>query len=621
MTHRLISFTQKLKPFLFFYFRYIVFFLAIQMLFRIVFLIIYHSLAKDVGIWDQLLALAYGMKLDVSVTGYVLMFPTLVLIVLSMFNRDIFKKIIGVYTFLILLLLVPAYFTNLVIYKYWKTPTDSSILDYISTPKEMVASISTIYLLILILMMALIIYALHFKIYRAWVTKPLQDGREKSFLAAALFFLLFPSLIIPIRGGLATSPINTGVVYFHQNTFVNHAAVNPVWNLVYSITEKNQFSNVDTYYPDEKVNAFMEDLYPAGNSSHIVLSTKRPNVILIFLESFGQPFITALGGDGSAAPNLNEYLHEGIFFQNFYCSGEYTDRAIAAVLSGYPSLPNTGIIHYESKSQKLPGLNHSLKQAGYSSSFLYGGDIDFGHIRSFLVLGEFENIISDKSFPAALSTSNWGVPDHHLFRRLIEESDNASSPFFHVLLTLSSHTPYDVPMEPVFAGSDQLNKFKNSVYYTDRYLGEFIETAKTKDWWNETLVVLVADHGCRLGNMTAYEQRKFNVPMLWLGGALNTRDTIIHRIGSQTDIPVTILNQMGVPSKDFRFGKDLLSNDSKSFAYYAYSDGIGFLLDSSYSIYSLITKEYLQNDHPDPSLGLDPGLAYLQFLVSDFQEK
>lgn len=109
--------------------------------------------------------------------------------------------------------------------------------------------------------------------------------------------------------------------------------------------------------------------------------------------------------------------------------------------------------------------------------------------------------------------------------------------------------------------------------------------------------------------------------MLWLGGALNTRDTIINNIGSQTDIPVTILKQLGLPSEDFQFGKDLFSNDSKSFAYYAYNDGIGFLLDSSHSIYSLIQEEYLQNDYPDSSLGLDPGLAFLQYLVSDFKEK
>ena len=611
----------RLKPYMYFYFRYIVFFLAIQMLFRIIFLVVYQNLAQGVGIWDQFLALVYGMKLDASVTGYILLFPTLALIIFSILSIDIFKKIIGVYTFLILLLLVPAYFTNLVIYKYWKTPLGSSVLDYLSTPKEMVASISTMYLLFLILMIVLLIYTLHFKIYRTWGSRPLDAPRKKSPFAAAMFFIILPSLILPIRGGLATSPINTGVVYFHQNTFVNHAAVNPVWNMVYSITEKDKLSNSEHYYPDDKVRAFMDDLYEAGESTRMVLNTPRPNVILIILESFGQPFIIELGGDGSAAPKLNEYLHEGVFFKNFYSSGEYTDRAIGAILAGYPSLSKACIIRYESKGQKLPRLNLALKKAGYTSSFLYGGDIDFGHIRSFLVMGDFGNIISDKSFPASLSTSNWGVPDHHLFQRLIEESDNASSPFIHILLTLSSHSPYDVPMETVFAGSDQLNKFKNSVYYTDRSLGEFIETAKTKDWWKQTLVVLVADHGCRLGNMTSYEKRKFNIPMLWLGGALNTRDTIINNIGSQTDIPVTILKQLGLPSEDFQFGKDLFSNDSKSFAYYAYNDGIGFLLDSSHSIYSLIQEEYLQNDYPDSSLGLDPGLAFLQYLVSDFKEK
>jgi membrane-anchored protein YejM (alkaline phosphatase superfamily) len=131
----------------------------------------------------------------------------------------------------------------------------------------------------------------------------------------------------------------------------------------------------------------------------------------------------------------------------------------------------------------------------------------------------------------------------------------------------------------------------------------------------------VADHGCRLGNITSYEKRRFNIPMLWLGGALNIRDTIINKIGSHTDIPATLLSQLDLPSEDFQFGKDLFSNDSKSFAYYTFNDGIGFLYDSSYSIYSLITEKYLQNDFPDSTLELDPGLAFLQNLVKDFNEK
>jgi phosphoglycerol transferase MdoB-like AlkP superfamily enzyme len=612
---------QNLKPYLYFYFRYIIFFLFIQIVFRIIFLIVYRDLDGDAGIQDWLMTLAYGMKLDVSITGYILLFPTLILIFYTLIISKSFKKILGVYTLIMQIVLILALFTNLVIYRYWRTPADDSIFDYLSTPKEMLASVSTWSLVALFLILGLTIYALYFQIYRKWVSKALVIPQNKSVLGMIIMFLLLPSLIIPMRGGLGSSTINIGSVYFHQNSFLNHAAVNPAWSIVYSLTEKDNSSTSDQYYPDLKVREFTNDLFEHEKSSLSVLNTKRPNIIIIILESFGQAIITKLGGDGSAAPNLNSLMQEGIFFKNFYATGTLTDRALGAILAGYPSLPGTAILRDERKGQKLPRLNHSLKKAGYSSSFLYGGDIDFGHFRSFLMMGEFEKILSQKNFPPALSTSKWGVPDHHLFHSLAEESDNATSPFFHVLLTLSSHYPFDVPMEPVFEGSDHLTKFKNSVYYTDQSLGEFIETAKTKDWWEETLVILVADHGCRLEDFTSYEKRRFNIPMLWLGGALNTRDTIINKIGSQIDITVTLLSQLGLPKEDFHFGKDLFSNDSKSFAYYTYSDGIGFLHDSSYSIYSLITEDYIQNDSPDSTLEVDPGLAFLQYLVKDFSEK
>ena len=192
-----------------------------------------------------------------------------------------------------------------------------------------------------------------------------------------------------MRGGLGTSPINIGSVYFHQNSFLNHAAVNPLWSIGHALTENDKFSTTKQYYPDSKVREFTNDLFEHEKSSLSVLNTQRPNVIIIILESFGQPIITELGGDGSAAPNINSLMQEGIFFNNFYAAGGLTDRALAAILAGYPSVPGTAIIHHEGKGQKLPRLNQTLKKAGYSSSFLYGGDIDFGHFRSFLLMGEF----------------------------------------------------------------------------------------------------------------------------------------------------------------------------------------------------------------------------------------
>lgn len=612
---------QNLKPYLYFYFRYIIFFLFIQMVFRVIFLILYKEFDGDPGIQDWLMTLAYGMKLDISITGYFLLFPTLILIFYTVINSQIFKKILGIYTFVMLNILVFALFTNLVLYRYWRTPTDDSIFDYLSTPKEMLASVSTWNLVALFLIIGLTIYALYFQIYRKWVNKPLVLPQKKSVLGMILFFLLLPATIIPMRGGLGTSPINIGSVYFHQNSFLNHAAVNPLWSIGHALTETDKFSSTNQYYPDSKVREFANDLFEHEKSSLSVLNTLRPNVIIIILESFGQAIITELGGDGSAAPNINSLMQEGIFFKNFYAAGGLTDRALAAILAGYPSVPGTAIIHHESKGQKLPRLNQTLRKAGYSSTFLYGGDIDFGHFRSFIMMGEFEKIISDNSFPTSLATSSWGVPDHHLFHSLAEESENASSPFFHVLLTLSSHYPFDVPMEPVFQGTDRLTNFKNAIYYTDRSLGEFIETAKTKEWWNETVIILVTDHGSRVGSYASYDKIRYNIPMLWLGGALNIRDTIIHKIGSQTDIPLTLLNQLDLPSEDFKFGKDLFSEDSKSFAYYTHNDGYGFLYDSSFSVYSLITNEFIQYDFPDSSLEVDPGLAFLQNLLIDFNEK
>jgi phosphoglycerol transferase MdoB-like AlkP superfamily enzyme len=338
----------------------------------------------------------------------------------------------------------------------------------------------------------------------------------------------------------------------------------------------------------------------------------------MLLESFSQPVITELDGDGEAAPNINGLVPEGIFFNRIYSTGTMTDRAIGAVFGGYPGVPGTCIIYYEAKAQKLPNLNRILKSNGYNSAFLYGGDIDFAHIRSFLVMGGFEDIISDINFPRSIPRSSWGVADHYLFDKLAEMTNQASEPFFHVLMTLSSHTPYDIPMEPVFAGSGDLVKYRNSVYYTDSCLGEFMNRAAVQDWWDNTLVILMADHGFRVGDQMAYEPEYFRIPMLWLGGALAVRDTIISKYGSQTDLAVTLLNQMGLPAEDFIFGKDLLSEDSESFAFFTYPEGIGFINDSSRTAYSLITGDFLFTEGPGDETIRNTALAYLQYLLSDF---
>lgn len=611
---------KGMKSPLLYYLRYALFLLGIQTFFRIIFMIIYNSHAKGIEFQDQLLALVHGLKLDFSLMGYCLLIPTLLLFLAAIIKKLQVRCILDIYTFIILLLLVPLFFTNLVIYKYWNFPIDRSIFDYLNTPGEMFASLSLLRLIMIIVLITTSFYLFFFIIYRRWISKPFKVEPMRHWGEAVFYFLCIPLLIIPIRGGLQTAPINTGSVYFHQKTYINHAAVNAVWNLVYTITENGKLTQSFSIMPDKEAVEIFEDMHKHDQNPLPVLNNGSPNIIILLLESFSTQWIAELSGNKDATPNFNALIEEGIYFDRMYASGTMTDRALGSILGGYPGIPGTCVIYYEQKTEKIPNLNTKLKPEGYESAFIYGGDIDFAHIRSFLLTGGFEKIISEYDFDPALPRSNWGVPDHLTFQRLLEETDNASSPFIHILLTLSSHTPFDVPMETVFPGSDHQMKYLNSVYYTDKALGDFIAEAKTSDWWDETLLILLADHGCRVGNLTEHEEKRFRIPMLWLGGALAIRDTVIHTYGSQTDLPYTLLGQLNIPREDFKFSNDLLSGNTNSFAYYTFRNGMGFISDSSYTVYSLTIDNYLIEEDMSSRRDLKKGLAYLQYLLADFNK-
>jgi phosphoglycerol transferase MdoB-like AlkP superfamily enzyme len=172
-------------------------------------------------------------------------------------------------------------------------------------------------------------------------------------------------------------------------------------------------------------------------------------------------------------------------------------------------------------------------------------------------------------------------------------------------------------MENVFAGSDVFTKYRNSVYYTDKALGSFLDWAKGTDWWKNSLVIMVADHARIYDDMPNYKQNVFKIPMLWVGGALAKKGLKIKKLGSQTDIPMTVLRQLGIDSV-FPFSKDLLSDKSKSFAFYTYNEGFGFITDSSAAAFDLKSRTAVLSDGKDPLSAENNGKAYLQVLFNDY---
>jgi phosphoglycerol transferase MdoB-like AlkP superfamily enzyme len=169
---------------------------------------------------------------------------------------------------------------------------------------------------------------------------------------------------------------------------------------------------------------------------------------------------------------------------------------------------------------------------------------------------------------------------------------------------------------------DEISQFLNSAYYADKQLGIFIDKAKKTSWWDNTLVVITADHGHLYPNNPGVSNPdRFKIPMLWLGGALNTTDTVIHAVSCQTDIPNTVLAQFGMDAHEFKFGQDILGNNYNPFAVYLYNNGFGMIKPDRVYVYDNVSNSIIQKSGDVQEVDLSEGKAFVQTLYWDFNSR
>jgi phosphoglycerol transferase MdoB-like AlkP superfamily enzyme len=589
---------------------------------RILFLVTQFQTSSKESLDGILLTFWYGSRLDISTIGYYLLLPCLAAIPTVYFNGEWYRVFMRWYTRLLILFSTGIIISDINLYPHWGFRMDHTPLLYLKTPFEAMASANT-YQLIQFFTSIPIITLLFICLCNKFIDR-LFGGLEKIrlWLPGILFFLvLLGSLIIPIRGGFGLAPINAGSVYFSNKMFLNHSAINAVWNVGTSAVTQKPVKNPYKFGDLKLAESVVDSLTVKKGLTRKVLNTDRPNIIIIALESFSGYLIGPLGGDSLVTPNFNRYAKEGLLFSNFYAAGTRTDKAMPAILNGYPAQPAQSIIKEPKKSQSLPGMVKMLIDNGYQSSFWYGGEIDFANFNSFIIGSGFQSIITKANFDKKDYNSKWGVHDHVLFKALEDSLQKIKEPFFNLVLTLSSHEPFDVPMETVFEGKDNMTKYKNSVYYSDQVLGQFLDWAKQQPWWKNTLIVMVADHCGRVSeDQPVFTPVMFRIPMLWVGGALATKDSVVGKFGGEIDIPVTILNQMDIES-NFPFGKDMLSDESNSYAFYVFNEGFGFVTDSSSVAYDHKAAKMVLMDGAHPERAEKNGKAFLQVLFEDYLKR
>lgn len=580
--------------------KFFLFWLIYFVFFRVVFLVYQLPLTRSISVGEVLKIFTRGLWMDSSLAGYILLLASLFMALLFFADGRWLRKVYTTYTVILLVIFSVVAISDLELYRNWGFRIDATPLLYLKTPKDAMASLKGWVILVLAIAAGITVISSMF-LYRKWVAKPLRHVEKGKWWYFPIFVFLAACMIIPIRGGFGIAPMNPGKVYFSQNTYCNHAALNPVWNMMYSVSKSGKMSK---QYPTEIAPGEAKQLFTSmmeSDSTNYVLSSNRPNIVVILLESFSAKLIEPLGGKSGVTPCFNKLSEQGILFTNTFASGDRSDKGIIAVLSGFPAQPTQSIIKYPTKSRKLPTISGVLAENGYNNTFYYGGDPDFANIRSFLYHARFNRLVTQDDFPKKYRNSKWGVHDGYVFDYLLTDLDSAKAPFFKFFFTLSSHEPFEIPAQPKFKGTDEVNQYLSSAYYTDSCLGNFFDIAQKKEWYKNTIFILIADHGHRhLGNHPNYAIEKFHIPMLWLGGALSVKPTRMEETVSQIDLASTLLNQLNLSDLTFIFSKNVLSNHFTPFAYYAFNEGFGFKNNTDTVIFDLAGRNYIKKKGVTP---------------------
>ncbi len=570
----------------------------------------------------------YGARMDLSTAAYLVVIPWLIVTLTVTVRPAITQRMLSAYAVFIVIFVSLVTMTDIGTFGPWRHRLDGSLWTYLATPKEAYASASSIAvgpLFGTLGVMILVTWLLYRRVTRRSV-RDMLPARGWSAVTAGVATLLTGSLLfIPIRGGVQWTPINESTVFFSRSEFVNMGALNPGWYLL-STTIANQkvpTSNPYIVMPVAEAEHVVDSLYAGADAPpQRLLRFARPNVILIVWESFTAKVVARLGGRSGVTPQFDRLTHQGVFFDSVFASGERSAQGLLSLLSGFPSVPNEAIMTRPLKAAKLPQLGQFMRGAGYHTSYYYGGELAFANMKAYLLNGGFDRVTGIEAFPPALRNSKWGAHDHVVLGRALGELRDEARPFFATVFTLSSHEPFETPVAPTFPGSDESTLFLNAHHYTDASVAQFVDSASKQPWWDSTLVVIIADHGnilpVPLPGITESVPDVHHIPMLWLGGALTVRDTVVHRIGASVDLAPTLLAQLGISSTGFRWGQDLLTPGRDGFAYFEYHDGFSFIDRRGWLVYDERARRAVGQSPGATAAHQRSGSALLQASFADY---
>jgi len=356
----------------------------------------------------------------------------------------------------------------------------------------------------------------------------------------------------------------------------------------------------------------------------------RLNVVVVVGESFGAEFSRLYGSDRDLTPNFDEFAQHALWFSNTYASGTRTVRGLEALTASFPPIPTVSIVRRPG-NDGIATWGRVMRDLGYQTSFLYGGYGYFDNMNAFYSGNGFE-VLDRNAIDHVRFENIWGVADEDLFDLALRQFSAAherGTPFFSIVMTTSNHKPYTFrPGLEDFGIPEKGGGRKAGVRYADYALGYFLREAAKQPWFDDTVFVVVADHGARVYGQAEIPLRSYEIPlMIYSPGHVAPRrvDTLM----TQIDVAPTVLGLLGLPYEAPFFGQDVLHTPAASrVALFSHDHDVAIYRDGRIAVLGLggsvhdyrydRRSERFSPVAPDPALDA-LGIAYFQTAVELFQ--
>ncbi len=548
--------------------------IIVFLLSRLTLLFLYWDRVSKVD--DFWLILPIGLRMDVVFLSMLVLIPSMVLLLLpSRLIRFCAPVFSGLFTFLAAAIVYMEVATIPFMAQYDSRP-NRIFVDYLVYPREVFGTIWADYKLDIFIAAILVGITLFF----AWRVsyRLCRDHRSWSIIKR---FIILPLVVLVLvlggRSSLGVRPANISTAAFSNNHLANQLALNSAYSAAYAVYRLGNEADPKDFYgkmneqeviqrvrkhsliPPEN---FTDSAIPTLHNQSPTVKRERPYNLVIFLqESLGAEFVGSLGGR-PLTPNLDALGKKGMWLTQLYSTGTRTVRGIEATVAGFPPSPSRSVVTLDLAQYNFFTIAELLRRQGFLTEFIYGGARHFDNMAGFFLGNGFEHTITEKDFINPVFHGTWGVSDEDLVRRANQQFvSHGNKPFFALMLSTSNHAPFEYPAGRIELYEQPPDTANNAMKYADYAIGEFFRLAEKEAYFKNTIFLVVADHNTRVYGADLVPINKFHIPGMILGPGVQAGS--YNKLASQLDLLPTLLNLMGVESRNPMIGRDLLAMDEK----------------------------------------------------------